>query len=253
MERCETGPARTQSRAARDGPGLSGLGEEFVMKNRRRGFTLVELLVVIAIIAVLAAILFPVFAAVKRKARITRDLANLNQIATALKEYKLDHNGNAPPTLDALGLDLTAPGDVNKQGFSYQEDGFGGVLYNYYGYQPDGFAAGPEVYYTGGTNTAQGGMWPPAVGGAAWETYDVKTWRDFPMLCNKYAPSNTIITWSPFNRMDESNGGSPYDSGPIIVVRVDGSAKTYSDAAATGWFVPDPTTGLTPFQHQTLR
>lgn len=223
------------------------------MNSRRRGFTLVELLVVIAIIAVLAAILFPVFAAVKRKARVARDMTNLSQIATALKEYKLDHNGNAPPNLGALRLDLTAPGDIQKQRFSYQEDGFGMVLYNYYGYMPDGSAAGPAVYYTGGPNTAQGGLWPPAVGGAGWENYAVETWRDFPMLANKYAPSNTVITWSPYNRQTASNGGSPYDTGPLLVVRVDGTAKTYSDEAAKAWFVPDATSGLTPFQHQTLR
>ncbi len=223
------------------------------MTNRRRGFTLVELLVVIAIIAVLAAILFPVFASVKRKARITQDLTNLQQIATAVKQYKLDNNGNAPPTLAALDMHLTAPGDIKKQAFSYQEDGFGNVLYNYYGYQPNGIAAGPDVYYTGGTNTAQGGMWPPAVGGVGWEHHNITNWREFPMLCNKYAPSFTVITWSPYNRLDTGDGGIPYDSGPIVVVRLDGSAKTFSDEAAKQWFLPDATSGLTPFQHQTLR
>jgi prepilin-type N-terminal cleavage/methylation domain-containing protein len=222
------------------------------MKNRRLGFTLVELLVVIAIIAVLAAILFPVFAAVKRKARIAADMANLNQIATAVKTYHQDHDAY-PPSLYALDIDLTAPADLSKQDFSYQEDGFGNVLYNYYGYQPNGIAAPPDMYYTGAPGTAQGGAWPPAVGGAGWEAYDITNWRKFPMLANKVAPSFTIITWSPYNRVSIDDGDPPYDEGPILIVRLDGSAKTYADEPAENWFQDDPATGLTPFQHQTLR
>jgi prepilin-type N-terminal cleavage/methylation domain-containing protein len=50
---------------------------------RRRGFTLIELLVVIAIIAILAAILFPVFAQAREKARQSTCQSNLKQIGTA--------------------------------------------------------------------------------------------------------------------------------------------------------------------------
>ncbi|NLN90274.1 MAG: prepilin-type N-terminal cleavage/methylation domain-containing protein, partial [candidate division WS1 bacterium] len=54
---------------------------------KRRGFTLIELLVVIAIIAILAAILFPVFAKARAKARQTSCLSNSRQIATAIMAY----------------------------------------------------------------------------------------------------------------------------------------------------------------------
>lgn len=60
-------------------------------RNHRAGFTLIELLVVIAIIVILGAILFPVFASVREKARQSNCHANLQQIATALKSYKEDH------------------------------------------------------------------------------------------------------------------------------------------------------------------
>jgi prepilin-type N-terminal cleavage/methylation domain-containing protein len=57
---------------------------------RKRAFTLIELLVVIAIIAILAAILFPVFAAAKESAKATQILSQMKQIGTALHMYGAD-------------------------------------------------------------------------------------------------------------------------------------------------------------------
>src|SRR5207248_9806680 len=62
----------------------------------RRGFTLIELLVVIAIIAILAAILFPVFAQAREKARMTTCLSNLKQVGTGLMMYAQDYDEMLP-------------------------------------------------------------------------------------------------------------------------------------------------------------
>jgi prepilin-type N-terminal cleavage/methylation domain-containing protein/prepilin-type processing-associated H-X9-DG protein len=65
-------------------------------KSRPAGFTLIELLVVIAILAILAAILFPVFAQAREKARTTTCVSNCRQIATALMMYAQDFDENLP-------------------------------------------------------------------------------------------------------------------------------------------------------------
>ena len=63
----------------------------------KRGFTLIELLVVIAIIAILAAILFPVFAKAREKARQTKCTSNQRQIALAAQMYAQENNEQLPP------------------------------------------------------------------------------------------------------------------------------------------------------------
>ena len=63
----------------------------------RAAFTLIELLVVIAIIAILAAILFPVFAQAREKARQTSCLSNEKQISLALMQYLQDYEETMPP------------------------------------------------------------------------------------------------------------------------------------------------------------
>jgi prepilin-type N-terminal cleavage/methylation domain-containing protein/prepilin-type processing-associated H-X9-DG protein len=64
--------------------------------SNRRGFTLIELLVVIAIIAILAAILFPVFAQARAKARQTSCLSNVKQLGTAIRMYVQDYDEMYP-------------------------------------------------------------------------------------------------------------------------------------------------------------
>jgi len=69
------------------------------MLRRRLGFTLIELLVVIAIIAILAAILFPVFAQAREKARAISCLSNLKQSGLATLMYVQDYDETFPMSL----------------------------------------------------------------------------------------------------------------------------------------------------------
>lgn len=76
------------------------------MNGRVRAFTLIEILVVIGIIAVIAAILFPVFGRVRENARRTSCASNLKQIAIASKMYVQDYDGHFFRNMVAV-----APGD----------------------------------------------------------------------------------------------------------------------------------------------
>src|SRR5512142_2027300 len=62
----------------------------------KRGFTLIELLVVIAIIAILAAILFPVFAQARESARTSTCLSNVKQLTLGMMQYVQDYDERFP-------------------------------------------------------------------------------------------------------------------------------------------------------------
>jgi prepilin-type N-terminal cleavage/methylation domain-containing protein len=99
------------------------------MQTERKAFTLIELLVVIAIIAILAAILFPVFAQAREKARATSCLSNLKQMSLAAKMYTQDYDEmtlacaivqDAPNEPAGNGLNGWWPQLINPYVKSYQ-------------------------------------------------------------------------------------------------------------------------------------
>lgn len=130
----------------------------------RHGFTLIELLVVIAIIAILAAMLFPVFAQSREKARSTSCLSNLKQLGAAAIMYADDYNGMYLPHCHrnladvsqvpyAYWYQIIEPYTKNNQVFicpSHQGAVGGHGFIGSYGYLCDGFTLDPtNVNYTG--------------------------------------------------------------------------------------------------------
>jgi prepilin-type N-terminal cleavage/methylation domain-containing protein/prepilin-type processing-associated H-X9-DG protein len=77
------------------------------------GFTLIELLVVIAIIAILAAILFPVFARARENARRTSCLSNLKQIGLGITQYNQDYDEMMPRRIAGTTISPSS-GDINE-------------------------------------------------------------------------------------------------------------------------------------------
>src|SRR5947199_3153379 len=80
--------------------------------STKRGFTLIELLVVIAIIALLAAILFPVFSRARENARKSSCLNNVKQIGVAMMQYTQDYDEYYPLQ---IYYNETSPGSCNSQ------------------------------------------------------------------------------------------------------------------------------------------
>lgn len=91
------------------------------MSGRTRGFTLIELLVVIAIIAILAAILFPVFARAREKARQSNCVSNLKQLQLGVLMYAQDYDEMLVNEAYAFVGDGNAAGDGTWRGaiFAY--------------------------------------------------------------------------------------------------------------------------------------
>src|SRR5687768_2051326 len=95
-----------------------------VSPGTRRGFTLIELLVVIAIIAILAAVLFPVFAQAREKARAASCLSNTKQVGTAVQLYLQDYDETFP---FSDNFSIIVPGSPVQNQYMY----WGDAIYPY--------------------------------------------------------------------------------------------------------------------------
>ncbi len=127
---------------------------------RRRGFTLIELLVVIAIIAILAAILFPVFARAREKARQTSCLSAHKQVGLGLMMYAQDYDETLP-FIENCGAPSAVYATAQPQG---KIDPY---CKNAQIWQCPSASTGTTVTYDASTNTANNGSWyfPPSFDG----------------------------------------------------------------------------------------
>jgi prepilin-type N-terminal cleavage/methylation domain-containing protein/prepilin-type processing-associated H-X9-DG protein len=231
----------------------------------RCGFTLIELLVVIAIIAILAAILFPVFAQARAKARGISCLSNVRQLTLGMNMYTQDYDETYPQwhwdTSYNGGTGIYQPGNIpaatndattlwfnaiypyvknaqlyncpdNNYNFTTRQDGHWGW-----------FTQGNAVNQIKGLNPV---FYNQVVGYGSSEplTYD------HPKLASLTRPAETLIVadcltsltgWEEWNTYDPNNLGNPKNSYRLRRVAYANGAnasETWTDAAVYGPFNP---------------
>ncbi len=215
---------------------------------KRIGFTLIELLVVIAIIAILAAILFPVFARAREKARQSSCSSNLKQLATAVLMYVQDYDERFPGSYCALNPTgwgrwhtVISPYVQNEQLFicpsepdrDYDLSHAGGYGYNGYG------------------TTASNGL--------GWRNKYSSQWA--PLLAKVVYPAQMVMLGEPsahtFDLRGYGGAGQSYapdvrHNGGSNIAHVDGHVKWYKGEQiaagpdrAAGW--TDPTDAQWPY------
>lgn len=192
---------------------------------RNRGFTLIELLVVIAIIAILAAILFPVFAQARESARSTSCVSNMRQIGLSLRMYGQDYDETYP------NCRLWGPADGNLNlGLIWKN-----VVIPYiknkdiFRCPSNRYSVGNPGNLTTGANNGQGEGW--------FFERDAK----MPIA---YGMNTTVTTWLPANYGTEWGASSWVDVSPMSDSRLTRAADTIA-VGEVAWDVADVHIGWT--------
>jgi len=180
-----------------------------------RGFTLIELLVVIAIIAILAAILFPVFARAREKARQASCQSNVKQLSLAVLMYNQDYDETYPPCVTSpdfatgyTAFDLALPYVKNQQILLCPGDKVGRVNAAYAMFAPIVVTAPPVSYAANiadGYNFAVDPVPPSYVLGSPLAGVPVMAESSITM------PAQTTLLW------DGMPGGQP-PAAPVLTV-----------------------------------
>jgi prepilin-type N-terminal cleavage/methylation domain-containing protein/prepilin-type processing-associated H-X9-DG protein len=204
----------------------------------RRGFTLIELLVVIAIIAILAAILFPVFAQAREKARMASCLSNLKQIGLGVMQYVQDYDERYPnckawgrmwtgewvadPTIpDSLRYmpDLVNPYVKNRDVWFCTTVGKTGIPFGFWGNPPNGLdpAEANGTTYLWAHQTADCSLCNP---------YQNAYMVSASTIAAVAAPSSAPLVHDiPYHGWDAGIAGEFFHAGGINVTYADGHAK----------------------------
>ena len=224
------------------------------MNRQKRGFTLIELLVVIAIIAILAAILFPVFAQARAKARGVSCLSNIKQLSLGMIMYSQDYDETFPQwrwdqsyqsgsgaknNATSVWWNAIYPYVKNVQVYSCPDDNYNFTL------RQDGaagwFTKGAAISSVVGLNPV---FYDAKISYGSQEpmTYD------HPKLAAMSRPSDTLIVsdmvttltgWECWDCYDPSNANKPENSYRLRrAAYANGSAKSYfwTDPAWQGPF-----------------
>jgi len=171
--------------------------------NTRKGFTLIELLVVIAIIAILAAILFPVFAKVREKARQTSCLSNEKQLGLGFVQYEQDNNETMP---------------YDTSGGYYDEQGWAGEIYPYV--KSAGVFVCPDDAYkssTPGYSEVSYAMNSNLMASDPSLEYETQPSKPGSVLSGQLAPASTVLLFETQNEQvllaNQTDQGSPSGRG----------------------------------------
>ena len=161
----------------------------------RKGFTLIELLVVIAIIAILAAILFPVFARAREQARKSSCLSNIKQLGLGMLMYVQDYDERFPNGRAVAGSD---DGNIVHNGWAWMVDD------NWRGQVPSQIfhrdIVDPYI------NNQQLWLCPSDDRSANWSSYNMKMWMYWngPKMSQYTRPAECVMYHE-----EEANHGDP--------------------------------------------
>ncbi|RYG25563.1 prepilin-type N-terminal cleavage/methylation domain-containing protein [bacterium] len=210
---------------------------------RRNGFTLIELLVVIAIIAILAAIIFPVYAQAKKSAYKSSDLSNMNTLRTALQLYKADQGAFPPALLGFVGPysnrssdgNILPPNAIRDALYPKRVESLA-VFRPALNRVADNAPArpyDPAAIENGSDPMVTTALWPGTGFGAAGDNRQRYGLNDGPVQRAAIGPGGGCeVAKNYYYRI------SGYDAAPVITTSPNGAWETHYQLFWTGWSVP---------------